>query len=776
MDGRLTAAASPAPPAEPSSSPSPSSSVAASNSAATLVARAADEYLERLAAGETPDVAEFARRYPQVAGVLPQVLPALELLRTLAPPVPALGEFRILREIGRGGMGVVYEAVQISLGRRVALKVLPASGMVDARSLTRFQVEAQVMAALHHPHIVPIFAVGCDRGMHYYAMQLIEGCSLAERLREAGQERLVPREAARLAMQAAEALEHAHGLGILHRDIKPGNLLVDVQGHVWVTDFGLARLEGAGDGPGSGDLTDSGDRPGTLRYMSPEQAAGGRVLDPRADVYSLGATLYELLVGRPAFGGTDHAELLRRIAHYEPVPPRRLDPAIPRDLETIVSKAMAKEPERRYDTARELAEDLGRFLDDRPILARRPGPIERLGRLPRRHRRATAAAAALLVLAVLASAFGMARLWQEQRRTHDALLKAQDARRHEREALLFTFTASDRVADRALVRIASAADPKDPAELARDRDFCRAALGYYEEIAGRYRRDVEMQPIVAAADHRIGFIRMILGEPGAEDAHRRSIALYEALLAASPRDAMLRSAMARTYADLILLLRRTGRAGEVLDCFPPLLELRRRLADDFPGDSANLVSLTLLQAEYAGLLEVAGRADEAARVRRQLEDIYRLAIGREPLDPAACNNLAWLVVSRPEAIRHDPARAVELAKQAVAMAPSSGTYRNTLGVAHYRAGEWSAAVDALAESMRLRSGGDPYDWLFLAMARKRLGDAAEARRWLDRSLSWIEANAPRNEELIRFRAEAVQLFGPDMPPAAKRGEDHRVAG
>ncbi len=770
MNGRLTSATSPEPAAEPSSS---------SASAATLVARAADEYLERIAAGEVPDVAEFVRRYPQVAGVLPQVLPALELLRTLAPAeaVPeALGEFRILREIGRGGMGVVYEAVQISLGRRVALKVLLAGGMVDVRSLTRFQVEAQIMGALHHPHIVPIFAVGYDRGTHYYAMQLVEGCSLAERLGGSGRDMLTPREAARLSMQAAGALEHAHALGILHRDIKPGNLMVDDGGHIWVTDFGLARLEGVADRPGGGGLTESGDRPGTLRYMSPEQAAGGRVLDPRSDVYSLGATLYELLAGRPAFDGTDRAELLRRIAHDEPAPPRRLDPAIPRDLETIVGKAMAKEPERRYATAGELADDLGRFLDDRPIRARRPGPAERLGRWSRRHGKAMASAATLLVLAVLASAFVMVRLWDAQRRAHSAFLTAEEARRHERQALLFTFKASDQIADRALARIATTVAAQDPDEQRRDRGFCRSALGYYEEIAGRYRRDAEMQPIVAAADHRIGFIRMLLEEPGAEDAHRRSIALYRTLVAASPRDAMLRSAMARTCYDLIILLRKVGRADEVLDIFPTLLGLRRGLVDDFPDDADNLISLTLLQAEYAGLLQDAGRAGEAARVRRQLADIYRLAFGAKPRDPAANNQLAWLLVSRPEAVPSDPVRVIELAELAVAAAPTVGAYWNTLGVAHYRDGDWSAAVDALEESMRLRSGGDPYDWLFLAMARHRLGDAAEARRWLDRSLAWIEAHAPPDADLIRFRAEALWLLGPETPTAPGRSKGDRPAG
>ncbi len=206
-------------------------------SAASLMARVADEFLEQLGRGEAPDIADFVRRYPQVAGVLPEVLAALRLLHAVPRPDPApavLGEFRIVGEIGRGGMGVVYEAEQVSLGRRVALKVLPAGAVVDDRQLARFRIEAQVAAAVHHAHIVPIFAVGCDQGVHYYAMQLIEGRSLADRRRPS------PREAARLAMQAAEALDHAHGLGVLHRDIKPANLLVDARGHLWVTDFGLA--------------------------------------------------------------------------------------------------------------------------------------------------------------------------------------------------------------------------------------------------------------------------------------------------------------------------------------------------------------------------------------------------------------------------------------------------------------------------------------------------------------------------------------------------------
>ena len=183
------------------------------------------------------------------------------------------------------------------------------------------------------------------------------------------QDRAFFRNIARLGVEAAEALDHAHGLGILHRDIKPANLLIDRDGSLWITDFGLARF------PSDLSLTHTGDMVGTLRYMSPEQALARRgVVDQRTDVYSLGVTLYELLALRPAFDGRDHQELLRQIALDEPTKPRRINPAIPRDLETIVLKAMAKDPSGRYATAQELAADLKRFLDDRPILARRPGP------------------------------------------------------------------------------------------------------------------------------------------------------------------------------------------------------------------------------------------------------------------------------------------------------------------------------------------------------------------------------------------------------------------
>jgi WD40 repeat protein len=366
-------------------------------SADARLAEAVEQYRAALRAGRRPDRQEYCARFPDLAGPLADCLDALDALQGAAPgltglepvseepahgpdevgPGELLGDFRIIGEVGRGGMGVVYEAEQVSLRRRVALKVLLGAAVRDRRSLQRFQNEARAAACLHHPHIVPVYFVGCDRGVHFYAMQLIEGQTVAA-LPPALADRTA---AARLGVQAAEALAHAHQQGIIHRDVKPANLLVDRTGHLWVTDFGLAHLQG------DASLTVSGDLLGTPRYMSPEQARAGRaVIDHRTDVYSLGATLYELLTRQPAFPGDNPADLLHQIAEDEPISPRRLDPTVPADLEVIVLKAMAKEPAERYATAQDLADDLRRFLEDRPILARRPGWATRARRWARRHR------------------------------------------------------------------------------------------------------------------------------------------------------------------------------------------------------------------------------------------------------------------------------------------------------------------------------------------------------------------------------------------------------
>ncbi|HZN56838.1 MAG TPA: tetratricopeptide repeat protein, partial [Planctomycetota bacterium] len=314
-----------------------------------------------------------------------------------------LGDYRIHREAGRGGMGVVYEAEQVSLGRRVALKILPFAAVLDPKHLERFRNEAHAAALLHHTNIVPVFSIGCERGVHFYAMQFIDGHSLQrviEDLRRRSKKdrgattasRAFFRTVAKLGLQAAEALRHAHEKGIVHRDIKPSNLILDRQRNLWVTDFGLARIEG------SQSLTLTGDLLGTLRYMSPEQAATSKApVDHRTDIYSLGLTLYELITLKYAFPGDDRRLMLQQISNEEPPRPSKLNRGLPADLETIVLKAMAKDPNQRYESARRLAEDLKRFLAGRPILAKRPALVTRAFKWCRRHKLVVGTAAAVLV-------------------------------------------------------------------------------------------------------------------------------------------------------------------------------------------------------------------------------------------------------------------------------------------------------------------------------------------------------------------------------------------
>jgi eukaryotic-like serine/threonine-protein kinase len=367
---------------------------------------------------------------------------ALDLSRA---PLPngadcTLGDFRILRQVGRGGMGIVYEAQQISLGRRIALKTLPFAGLLDPRRLQRFQNEARAAASLEHPHIVPVYAVGSDRGVHYYAMRFVDGINLAELIHElrgrrspaavdgAAETRTVPRvldDTARLAddstgaiprpnsagswpsplglphigkvlplvIDAARALDYAHERGIVHRDIKPSNLMLDRDGALWITDFGLARIDSDPTVSATGEVV------GTLRYMSPEQAHGKRgVVDHRSDIYSLGITLYELLTLTPVFPDVPDHAVLAKIASEDPTPPRRLNPSISVDLETIVQRALSKEAAERFATAADFAEELQRILDREPIKTPRPRLVDRAAKWLRRHPSALAIAALVLVL------------------------------------------------------------------------------------------------------------------------------------------------------------------------------------------------------------------------------------------------------------------------------------------------------------------------------------------------------------------------------------------
>ncbi len=444
-------------------------------------------YVEAAEAGAVPDRQAFLAAHPEFAADLVEFLASYHQLNRLTAPLREsdahrsnladvaakqttsteppgtpgdgasaadlgqLGDYRLLREIGRGGMGVVYEAEQISLRRRVALKILPVAGGADARQLQRFRNEAEAAAHLHHSHIVPVFAVGSERGVHFYAMQYIEGQSLATLIGDLS-DRQAEKDAAKgnhgskespvtkstqaamaistehstrsnrffrrvatIGTQTAQALEYAHQMGVIHRDIKPANLLLDGRGEVWIADFGLAQFQS------QAGLTVSGELVGTLRYVSPEQAMAKRgLVDHRTDIYSLGATLYELLTLQPVFDAKDRHALLHQIGFDEPKPPRTVDPSIPFELETIVLKALAKNPPERYASAQELADDLERFLEDKPIQAKRPTLAERGRKWMRRHPSAVIAAMLLLVCGLIGLAASTVVIAREQARTQRA--------------------------------------------------------------------------------------------------------------------------------------------------------------------------------------------------------------------------------------------------------------------------------------------------------------------------------------------------------------------
>ena len=283
------------------------------------------------------------------------------------------GDYELLHEVARGGMGVVYRARQVSLDRVVAIKMILAGNFASPRDVRRFQVEAQAAANLTHPAIVPIFEIGEHQGHHFFSMGFVEGQSVQERIRNGP---LPAREAAVIVRRVARAIEYAHQQGVIHRDLKPANILLDKNGQPQVTDFGLAKMVG-----GKDELTATGQAMGTPSYMPPEQvAAKSRKLGPPADIYSLGATLYAIVAGRPPFQASTAIDTMIQVLEQEPVSPRALNPQVERDLETICLKCLNKDPRRRYSSAGEVADELGRYLEGQPIKARPVSLIERGGR------------------------------------------------------------------------------------------------------------------------------------------------------------------------------------------------------------------------------------------------------------------------------------------------------------------------------------------------------------------------------------------------------------
>ncbi len=708
------------------------------------------------ATGESPDGGVRRPNDPTILETSPGKAVVVPARAGEAPG--RVGDYRILREVGRGGMGVVYEAIQEPLQRRVAVKVLLSIGE-DTAKVERFRREASAAARLSHPGIVRVYGAGESGGAYFYAMEFVEGKSLAAL---AGERRFAPHEAARLVIEAADALHYAHENGLVHRDIKPANLMLDPTGRVLITDFGLVRDEQ------QGSLTGSGQILGTPRYMSPEQADGRNdSIDRRSDVYSLGACLYELLSGKPIFEGDSVALLLRRVLFEDPLPLRRHVPALAVDLETICMKSVSKEPERRYDTALELKQDLERYLAGDPILARPMGPVSRVVRRVRRH--PVAAGAWLAAFLVASAGLGFAWAARVAERAHSGVLN--------RASSLFAQGKPDQ-AIAAVDELLQTAPRYPPAHLARARMLHR--LGRRDEAIADYDRALTLDPRRWEAALERGHVRASRGEWDAAledtrlalrlDAGEPSIAISLALLLAEagdpeaadralaglPDDLTPDLARATAAARGAVLLAR-GLAAEARDT---CRDARRRFGND------------------ARLLEVLGRAelacgDPAAALEPLVEahalDPHdprpRVALAQArlerldfddalaDLEAAAAEAPGW---HRPWIVRAaiaPPKPALEYARKARTLAPGDPDARLLLARTLARTAAWEEAESVA----RAPQGEDCPPELTCVRAQALLaqGRANESRDLLDRLL----AAAPDHPEALARRGAARRASG-----------------
>lgn len=707
-----------------------------------IVVQALQECQAAMDAGEPINREAILAKYPTIRDELSACLEGLELMepagghdKTLPSdggdpqggrhlsPSATLGDFRIQRELGRGGMGVVYEAEQLSVGRKVALKVLPYAAMLDKRQVARFQNEARAAASLEHPNIVPVYFVGNERGVYYYAMRLIDGKNLSEVMEElrgdqsdaplsqvssqlleakaasdlaradtqlanaetvrnkaaddstslasnrSTQGRVYFESIARLVKQAAEALDFAHSHGIIHRDIKPANIMLDEVGDAWVTDFGLARIEA------DAGMTMTGDLIGTLRYMSPEQTLAKRVVvDHRSDIYSLGATLYELLTLCPLFDGEDRAALLRQIAFDEPKSPAKIVKGVPADLETIVLKSLQKNPSDRYATAQELAEDLDRFLSNQPVLARRTPLSQRCHMWTRRHP-ATATALAAVSAVILVATAALALLAANHERT--LRTKEKDAGQRiaatlaEREQALDTANANLNEAlnaiDRFLVEMSGEGGSELLASAPQRENLLRASFEIYEKLEAANQTTPELDRRKLFSMMKALGMRGIAHTSEGDALRNQALELADRLLLQTPRDTSV------LFAKLYLTVRPDNHLGEGIPQqrtrAKEVHDLIEEQVNDFGSAKAMIDSVHHLETHMAdALVSVMRKANQDSRLPPELQRSHRWRL----------MNLATSLLDRVE-VRDQPSYS-RLASHAANLAERIGDARLALNL------------------------------------------------------------------------------------------------
>jgi Flp pilus assembly protein TadD len=726
-----------------------------------------EQFLREREAGRTPDPQRYLLDFPELTSLLRDFFAGQDLFDRLAPDLapqgqatalatcralPALGErvggFELLEEVGRGGMGVVYRARQATLDRVVALKMI-RRGQADDPELARFRVEAEAIARLQHPNIVQVFEVGEHAGLPFVALEYCSAGSLAERLRGTT---LRPVEAAAVVAALAQAMQAAHQHNVIHRDLKPANVLLAGGDTATpldrltpkVSDFGLARKL---DDPG---LTQSGVIMGTPSYMAPEQARGhSKEVGPAADVYALGAVLYECLTGRPPFQAATALETLAQVLDREPLPPRQLNPAVPRDLETVSLKCLRKEPQKRYADAQALADDLGRYLDGRPVQARRVGRAERLLKWVRRRPAAAGLAAALVLLAVVGLVVGWSQYQQRAEargRQQQTDAEARTILARARDLLAEGWKATDEAklkeavteGERAVVvarrgqgstavEQESSAFKKEAAErLQRWRNndaLCGALLGVstppelaaYTRSAGGMMRAVS-QPSVdeqyAAAFRRWGLDVDATAESRVVARLRaQPDAVVQNVIAALDSWARERQRRKRQVKDWQRL---RGIADE-LDDSPTRRRLRRLLLEGVPPQADAMASLIGVGSPWTACWELAGGKDW-----RHVQELRgRMNLAKEPV-------LTVALLARASYAAGDEAGAAEILREAGAARPEQLVLLHELALLLDEQQRWEEAIGCY-RALRVRR---PDLGIALGLALVRVGRGWEGERVL----------------------------------------------
>jgi len=637
------------------------------------------------------------------------------------------GDYEIIREIARGGMGVVFQARQVSLNRNVALKMILAGQLADETDVRRFHTEAEAAANLDHPGIVPVYEVGQHQGQHYFSMGLVEGESLSQRLADGP---LPAREAAELIRRVADAIEYAHQHGVIHRDLKPANILLDRNGNPRVTDFGLAKKV-----QGNSGLTGSGQIMGTPSYMPPEQAGGTRgEVGPAADVYALGATLYALVTGRPPFQAATAMDTIIQVLSDEPLPPRRLNASVPRDLETICLKCLEKDPARRYPSAQALADDLARYLAGESILAR---PVSRLERAVKWARRQPAIAAlmGLITLVTFSGLGGVLWQWREavqargvaEHETGRAMAQAElaerrrleaDERRHEAEQAraeaqkrLAQIEKSNEIITSifADLDIRKVKQGTDPLEAVLAQRLVKAAADLEGEAVG--------DPLVVAGlQDRLGATLLSLGHPN------EAIPLF--VKAIETRKAKLGADHLKTLACMHNLARGyqdTGRPDRALPLLEQTLSLTKaKLGADHPD---TLTSMNSLAWGY----QSAGKLDLAVPLLEEAVKLKKAKLG--PDDPSTLISMNDLALCYQSAGKLD--LAVPLYEETLRLTkaklgadhPNVLTAMNNLANGYLAAGKVDRGVTLNEETLKLMRAklGDNHPDTLTSMSNLALG-------------------------------------------------------